>query len=483
MRAATRRAPVWIHFGPGNIFRAFPAMLQQRLLNAGLAETGIIVAEGYDYELIDAVYTPFDNLSILITLKADGGTEQTLVASVAESLKADIASPNWLRLLEIFASPSLQMVSFTITEKGYNQSGPPEDSPEQPRSYIGKVAALLRHRWQVCAAPLAMVSMDNCSKNGDRLRDAMSVYVTAWGGGFEEYVLRDITFPWTMIDKITPRPTIAPTGLVLAGLVTGKGTYAAPFVNAEELEYLVIEDAFPNGRPFLERAGAYLTDRSTVHKAEAMKVCACLNPLHTALAVFGCLLGYRKISDELRDPLLLRLIEQLGYAEGLPVAADPGIVSPKAFLDAVIKVRLPNPFVPDTPQRIATDTSQKIPVRFGSTIRAYAERADLSVDGLVAIPLTIAAWLRYLVGLDDAGAPFAISDDPAAIPYSLELGKLKLSSQAVPPVIRQILSNSALFGADLYSVRLGERIEEYWQQMMDGAGAVRRTLKNIFCAR
>ena len=81
-------------------------------------------------------------------------------------------------------------------------------------------------------------------------------------------------------------------------------TYVAPFVNAEETEYLVIEDAFSNGRPELEKGGLMFTNRETVDKVERMKVCTCLNPLHTCLAIFGCLLGYRKISDEMNDPEL-----------------------------------------------------------------------------------------------------------------------------------------------------------------------------------
>ena len=98
-----------------------------------------------------------------------------------------------------------------------------------------------------------------------------------------------------------------------------------------------------------------------------MKVCTCLNPLHTCLAIFGCLLGYRKISDEMKDRELVKLVETVGYKEGLPVVVDPIILSPKEFIDTVLKVRVPNPFMPDTPQRIATDTSQKLAVRFGET--------------------------------------------------------------------------------------------------------------------
>ena len=129
-----------------------------------------------------------------------------------------------------------------------------------------------------------------------------------------------------------------------------KNTYVVAFVNAEECEYLVIEDSFPNGRPALEKGGFIFTDRETVNKTERMKVCTCLNPLHTSLAVFGCLLGFHRISDEMNDADLKRLVEIIGYNEGLPVVTDPGILNPKEFIDTVLNVRIPNPFMPDTPQ-------------------------------------------------------------------------------------------------------------------------------------
>lgn len=103
----------------------------------------------------------------------------------------------------------------------------------------------------------------------------------------------------------------------------------------------------------------HMVYRETVDKVEKMKVCTCLNPLHTCLAIFGCLLGYTKISDEMKDRELVKLVETVGYQEGLPVVVNPGILDPKEFLDTVLRVRVPNPFMPDTPQRIATDTSQK----------------------------------------------------------------------------------------------------------------------------
>ena len=208
--------------------------------------------------------------------------------------------------------------------------------------------------------------------------------------------------------------------------VTSKGGYTAAFINAEKPQYLVIEDRFPNGRPPLEKAGVYMTDRDTVNNMERMKVTTCLNPLHTVLAVYGCLLGYDTIANEMKDPELKALIEKVGYDEGMPVVVDPKIVKPIDFIHEVIDQRFPNPFMPDTPQRIALDTSQKVGIRFGETIKAYAARPDLDVTSLTYIPLAIAGWLRYLLAVDDEGKPMECSSDPMLSALQEQLTGVKL---------------------------------------------------------
>jgi fructuronate reductase len=267
-------------------------------------------------------------------------------------------------------------------------------------------------------------------------------------------------------------------------VVTEKNTWTAPFVNAEETQYLVIEDAFPNGRPPLEKAGVLFTNRETVDQVEKMKVCTCLNPLHTALAVFGCLLGYTRISDEMKNPDLVKLIEGIGYREGLPVVVDPGIIKPKEFIDTVIQARLPNPFMPDSPQRIACDSSQKIPIRFGETIKAYLkDDSGLSINSLTLTPLVLAAWLRYLLGIDDKGIPFEVSPDPLypslkPMLAGISLGQCARQGRTGPfhAVLEPILSNRKIFAVNLYEAGLGEKVESYFEELLAGPGAVAATL-------
>ena len=406
VKAKTHAEPTWVHFGAGNIFRAFPAAILNDALNTGKYDRGVIVAESFDYEIIDKAYRPYDNMSLLVCLKSTGEIEKKVVASVTESLKADYSfGEDWARLVEIFQNPSLQMISFTITEKGYGVAPADLERGLTPVLAMGKVTALLYERFKAGKLPLTVQSMDNCSHNGDKLKLAITTFAKEWAKngvveeGFVSYTEDEnkVSFPWTMIDKITPRPDASIEALLqkddiegLDPVITSKNTYVAPFVNAEETEYLVIEDKFPNGRPALEKGGLIFTTRETVDKVEKMKVCTCLNPLHTALAVFGCLLDYNLISAEMKNETLVKLVEGIGYKEGLPVVVNPGILDPKEFIDTVLNVRVPNPFMPDTPQRIATDTSQKLAIRFGETIKAYAASPELNVSDIKLIPLVFA---------------------------------------------------------------------------------------------
>lgn len=504
IKSNTIEAPTWIHFGAGNIFRAFPAAILNNLLNKGVYNKGVIVCEGFDFEIIDKAYRPFDNMSLLAVLKADGSIDKKVIGSVVGALKADSEfSEDWHSIKSIFKSDSLEMVSFTITEKGYGLKTTDgsyipvvkedfEKNGLTPKNIMGKVAALLYERYKAGKKPVAMVSMDNCSHNGDKLYAGVSEYVKKWVAdgivdkGFIDYIndKSKVSFPWSMIDKITPRPDNDVKAMLNKDgfedtdlIITSRNTYTAPFVNAEETEYLVIEDEFPNGRPPMEKGGILFTTRETVDKVEKMKVCTCLNPLHTALAIFGCMLSYNRISEEMKDKELVALITKMGYKEAMPVVVKPGIIEPEDFIKAVLEQRLPNPFMPDAPQRIATDTSQKLSIRFGETLKAYMNN-NLDVDKLTCIPLVLAGYARYLMGIDDNGDAFKPSDDPRLNELMDLFKDVKLGQKNIPEnSLKTLYSKTDIFGVDLYKLGLVNKIEGMFMEMLSGPGAIRATLK------
>ncbi len=503
----TKESPVWVHMGIGNIFRIFIGGIADQLLEKGLMDRGITCVEVFDYDMVDKIYDPYDNLVLSVTLHGDGSTDKKVLGSLSEAVKAlPSDSAQWERTKEIFRDPGLQMVSLTITEKGYALKKSDgtyfdfvkadiENGPEKAASAMAVVAAMLLERYRSGKAPLALVSMDNCSKNGQNFRNAVLEMAEEWKKrGFvqEDFLayIKDesqVSFPWTMIDKITPRPSekiadeLEKAGVEnMQPVITSKSTYIAPFVNAEGPQYLVIEDSFPNGRPAMEKtegAGVYLTDRDTVNKSERMKVTVCLNPIHTALGPYGCVLGYELFSDEMKDPQMLELAHRVGYVEGMEVVPDPGILSPKKFLDELIEERFPNPYLGDTTQRLCVDVSQGIGIRFGETIKSYMEKYG-DAKKLAAIPVAIAGWLRYLLAVDDEGNRYELAPDPMVPEMQEKMAGIVVGEpSSLKEQLKGILSNENIFAVDLYQAGIGEKIEEIFREEIEGPGAVRKTLK------
>jgi len=497
----TKKNPIWVHFGIGNIFRLFIGGIADKMISENILDRGITCVETFDYDVVDKIYKPFDNLALAVILHEDGKQDKKIVGSLTEAIKA----PEEIsRLKEIFKNPGLQLISFTITEKGYalrDSSGnylnyvksDIENGPEKPVGAMAIVTAMLLERFKAGKLPLAVVSMDNVSGNGKKLRDSVLEMAEKWfekkyvNKDFIDYIQNEkiVSFPWSMIDKITPRPSenvaksLEDLGIENMNiLITNKKTYIAPFINAEAPQYLVIEDNFPNGRPAFEKAsGVYMTDRNTVNLAERMKVTTCLNPIHTALCTHDIMLGYKLIADGMHDPEIIKLAHQLGYIEGLPVVENPGIISPEKFLDECMQKRFPNPYLGDTSARIASDTSQKVGIRFGETIKAHMARYG-TAEKLVAIPLAISGWIRYLIGKDDNGKDIELSPDPLIPELKEKLKGIEFGKpETVGDKLKPILSNKNIFGVDLYEAGIGEKIENIVREELVGVGAVRATLK------
>ncbi|MFV0504289.1 MAG: mannitol dehydrogenase family protein [Lachnospirales bacterium] len=493
----TKSSPKWVHFGGGNIFRAFIAAAQDAAIEEGRSNTGIIVAETFDYEVVDRVFAKTDNLSMTAILNSKGDIDLNIIASITESLKTDEEGLKALK--EIFSNRDLQMASFTITEKGYSLKSKGEYLPiiindftcglSNVKHIMSIVTSLLYTRFKSCAKAMALVSMDNCSHNGDKLKSSIIDIAKNWLSNnlvekeFIEYIENNISFPFTMIDKITPRPVeeisrnLAQMGFEgMEPIETSKNTFTARFVNAEVAEYLIIEDDFPNGRPDFGNKGVLFTTRSVVNNVETMKVTTCLNPLHTALAVYGVLLNHKTIAEEMEDMELKKLVKRIGYDEGLKVVIDPKIIKPKDFIDEVINERFANSFIKDRPERIATDTSQKVGIRFGNTIKAYVENENLKTEDLMGVPLALAGWLRYLVGIDDVGNKFTLSSDPVLDENGVfkDFANVKIGDHVE---VKNILKREDIFSLDLTKIELGERIKFYFNEMLKEKGGVRKTLQ------
>lgn len=499
------REPVWVHFGIGNIFRVFIGGIADGLLEKDALDRGITCVESFDYDVVDKIYKPYDNLGLNVILHGDGTREYKVIGALSEAVKAQSSnSSEWKRLKEIFVSKSLQMVSFTITEKGYalhkaDGSYFPfvksdiENGPDKAVGAMAVLVAMLNERYKAGKYPIALVSMDNCSQNGAKLRESVLTMTEEWKNhgfvddGFVEYVSDEntVAFPWTMIDKITPRPSesiandLEKLGVEsMQPVITEKKTYIAPFVNAEKPQYLVIEDNFPNGRPKLEEGfGVYMTDRDTVNLSERMKVTVCLNPVHSATGPLGVVLGYDLFAHMLNtNEDMMKMARMIAYDEGLPVVADPKIISPHAFVDELFNDRFPNEYLGDTNMRLAVDVSQMVGIRFGETIKAYVKKFGSASD-LTAIPLGIAGWLRYMLAVDDEGKGYELAPDPMNEELTEQLKGIVVGEpDTFKDQLKPILSNERLFFTDLYKAGVGEKIENMFREMIAGKGAVKATI-------
>lgn len=503
MQRHGRETPRWIHIGPGNIFRVFIARIAHELIAAGHAWP-ITAVVPLDPSELDIQLASHDLMTLGVILHEDGTKDLDVIAGMSEGL-APRRPEDFARLVEIARQSQVSLMSFTITEKGYairDSAGELTPAVQEifasdPRGYqahtMALVAGLLLHRFEACAAPITLMSCDNFSHNGDILRESVLTIIDGWhaaGSVSDDFVawVKDrasVGFPISVIDKITPRPNqsiadeLAAAGFDDMAIETPARTPLAGFVNSEPTEYLIVEDAFAGERPPLEDFGVKIATRKVCDDFEHMKVTTCLNPLHTALAVAGCLLRFPTIDSEMRDPALAAFVNQLGWKEGLPVVVDPGIVAPEDFLREVLEVRFPNPFLPDDPARIAMDTSQKLPIRFGETIQAYLERG-LDLSSLTAVPLVFALWCRYLMAIADDGEPFVPSPDPLldelmAHVAGISLGD-DLSAEQVHDALFPILSNPTIFAVNLYDTPLAAAVESLFPRLIAGVGAVRETL-------
>lgn len=500
-----KKEPKWVHFGIGNIFRVFIGGIADGLLEKGILDRGITCVETFDYDVVDKIYKPYDNLGLNVILHGDGMREYKVLGALAEAVKAQSSDlTQWNRLKEIFSSPSLQLVSFTITEKGYALhradgtwlpyvQADIQNGPDKATGAMAVLVSMLYERYKAGKYPLALVSMDNCSQNGSKLRQSVLTMAEEWkkagyvDNDFINYVSDEtvVAFPWTMIDKITPRPSeqiaadLEKLGVEnMQPVVTGKKTYIAPFVNAEKPQYLVIEDSFPNGRPALEQGfGVYLTDRKTVNLSERMKVTVCLNPVHSATGPLGVVLGYDLFAHMLNTNAdMMKMARMVAYDEGLPVVQDPGILSPQAFVDELFNDRFPNEYLGDTNLRLAVDVSQMVGIRFGETVKAYVEKYG-DASRLTAIPLGIAGWLRYMLAVDDEGKKYELAPDPMNEEIQEQLKDIVIGQpETFKDQLKPILSNERLFFTDLYKDGIGEKIETMFREMIAGPGAVKATV-------
>ncbi|PBS13295.1 mannitol dehydrogenase [Lysobacteraceae bacterium NML93-0792] len=400
-RAGTRIGIV--HLGVGAFHRAHQAVYIDDLLGEDPA-WAICGVSLRNPDVRDAL-RPQDGLYTLAL--RDGGPSLRVIGALREVL---CAADERDAVLARLAHPDVRLVMLTVTEKGYCLSADGVDlahpdivrdlaTPASPSSAIGVVVAGLALRRAQGLSAYTVLSCDNLADNGGRLRRAVLEYARQFDAELAAWIDAHATFPRSMVDSITPATDEALRADVDAAL----GLHDAWPVQREPYTQWVVEDAFCNGRPPLERAGVILSGDIAGWDRAKLRL---LNGPHSTLAYLGLLLELETVSDAMRHPALSPFVERLMREDIAPTLAPMDGFDARAYIDAIL-ARFRNPAIRHRLAQIAWDGSQKIPVRLLGTI-SDALAAGRSIDGLC---LPVAAWMHVVRRQAQAGVAL---DDPMA---------------------------------------------------------------------
>ncbi|MCC3300819.1 mannitol dehydrogenase family protein [Arthrobacter sp. zg-Y895] len=400
-----------VHFGVGGFHRAHQAMYLDRLMNQGKALDWAICGVGVlpSDAAMKTVMDSQDCLYTLVLKHPDGALEARVIGSIAEYL---FAPENPEAVIEKMASPATRIVSLTITEGGYNISdttgqfdprnaGVAADlqAGAVPSSVFGLVVEALRRRRDRGVAPFAVMSCDNVPGNGEVARKAFGEFARLRDPELGKWVQAAVSFPSSMVDRITPATTDADRTLLSAEF----GVEDAWPVVAEDFEQWALEDAFPQGRPPWEDAGVSMA--TDVEPFERMKL-RLLNCGHQGLAYLGYLSGYRYVHEAARDPQLAQFLLDYMDKEATPTLLPVPGVDLTAYKKRLLQ-RFGNEHVRDTLARLCAESSDRIPKWLVPVVRENVA-AGGEVSRSAAI---IAAWARYAEGVDEAGEPIRVVDN------------------------------------------------------------------------
>ena len=452
-----------VHLGLGAFFRAQGAMYTDDALAATQRDWGICGVSLRSPEVRDRL-APQDGLYTAVE-KSPSGVCRRVIGSVREVLfLGDQRELVHARL----AAAATRIVSLTITEKGYCHNpatgqldfGHPDIVHDladlaHPQTAVGLLVAALDTRRQKRTGPFTVMCCDNLPHNGALVRGLVLAFAAARTPGLAPWIDEHVRFPSTMVDRIVPATTDADIVENDAAL----GVHDAAPVMHEPFRQWVIEDAFAAGRPAWERCGAELV--GDVAPFESMKL-RLLNASHSALAYLGFLAGHEFIYQVAAQPAFVAYMRALMKDEVAPTLKLPGGVDVAAYQDALVE-RFRNPALPHRTQQIAMDGSQKLPQRLLATVRDNLV-AGRAIDGLA---LGVAAWMRYVAGVDEAGRSIKIAD-----PLAGDFARIASEHRDDPAgLARGLLGVRAIFGDDLPAAEPFARKVAAWLKTLYHDGA------------
>lgn len=441
LNRSRKPAPIGlVHIGPGAFFRAFHAVYTDEIMKMQGGDWGISAVSLKSATARDQL----EPQQGCYTAVCHSATERRyqLVDSIVEIL---VARENPETVLKRMSHPDVQVVTLTVTEKGYCHdpaSGKLNRAhvdivhdlahPGSPCSVAGYLVEALARRRSAGTPAFTAVSCDNLPANGDLLRRVVIEFAAARDPGLARWIQHNACFPSTMVDRITP----ATTDKDIEHLCEAMGYHDPACVQHEPFRQWVIEDSFVGRRPPWELAGAQIVESVKCH--EDMKL-RCLNGTHSSLAYLGYLAGHQTIASVIADPVFLSYCTYLWKDEIAKTVQVPAGENLNHYC-AVLLERYSNPSIRHLTWQIASDGSQKLPQRILDTVRD-----NLLADKVpVGLCLAIAGWMYYVGGKDEQGHTIDVRD-----PLAAKLRDLTEKAKGSAEIVSALLSIDEIFNADL----------------------------------
>lgn len=399
-----------VHLGIGAFHRAHQAAYTEQVLASGDLRWGILGASLRSPDTRDALQ-PQRGLYTL-NVRSGAGDDLAIIGAIKDVI---VAPESPAALIEAMARADVKIVTLTVTEKGYchdpatgalNESHPDivHDlaHPTEPRSAVGFLVEALARRRAHGVKPFTIVCCDNLPSNGKTVRRVVTRFAQLRDKALGDFVGNEVKFPSTMVDRIVPATTDEDRDLIAQTL----GVTDAWPVMTEPFTQWVIEDDFGDARPAWEHYGAEMV--KDVEPFEHMKL-RLLNGSHSTLAYLGYLSGYQTVAEAMNDAALAHLISDLMEFESAPTLHMPSGTDVAAYRASLL-ARFRNPALKHRTWQIAMDGSQKLPQRLLGTARDRLNQGQ----AIERIALGVAAWMRYVTGVDERGEPIDVRDPLAA---------------------------------------------------------------------
>lgn len=430
-----------VHLGIGAFHRAHQAFYTEAVLNQFGGDWGIIGSSLRSASVRDQL-VPQDCLYTLVERSGEGEKLQ-VIGAVTDTL---VGPENPAALVATIAQPTIKIVSLTVTEKGYchdpatgnlNEAHPDIihdlQHLEAPVSAIGFIVAALKQRFEKNQKAFTALSCDNLPNNGEVLEKVVLQFAQKISPALADWIKANATFPSTMIDRIVP----ATTDDDRRDIENRLGARDEGMVVCEPFSQWVVEDKFADGRPEWEKVGVLLVKDVRVFEKIKLRL---LNGAHSTMAYTGYLSGFQYISEVMEQPAFVKLVTTYMAREAGETVAAPAGFDIEAYKQQ-LRDRFSNKALKHRTWQIAMDGSQKLPQRLLETLREQL-KGNGNIDILC---LGVAAWIRYVSGVDEQGQAIEVSD-----PLAKELRAACDANQGNPAgMVKAVASIQKVFGTDL----------------------------------